>query len=173
MPSIKEKLKFEERNERTVRLWPEGAFYKAYERSAYLFVSQIRQYELRRRYVDAVGQDVVSTGFPQSVLSKLGVSASDDDGVKTIRMDTPIDEQQYLLWRDAVPLSTAQPKVAPQSAPQLASVPEPAKPQEPLIEGAEQEVVSRIRDFNLASATPLDCMLLLSELQKMLADEQG
>ena len=129
MPSIKDKLKAEERNERTVRLWPEGTFFKAYERSAYLFVTQVRQYEVRRQFVKAAGQDVVSTGFPQSVLSKLGVSASDDDGVKTIRMDTPIDEQQYLLWRDAVPLSTAQPKVAPQSAPQLASVPEPAKPQ--------------------------------------------
>ena len=41
MPSINDKLKAEERNERTVRLWPEGMFFKAYERSAYLFVSQV------------------------------------------------------------------------------------------------------------------------------------
>lgn len=51
MPSIKEKLKLEERNERTVRLWPEGTFFKVYERSAYLFVTQVRVYE-PRRYVD-------------------------------------------------------------------------------------------------------------------------
>ena len=46
MPTIKDKLKAEERNERTIRLWPEGTFLKAYERSAYLFVKQVRNYEL-------------------------------------------------------------------------------------------------------------------------------
>lgn len=85
MPTIKDKLKAEERNERTIRLWPEGTFLKAYERSAYLFVKQVRNYEPRRRYVQAVGQDVVSIGFPQSVLGSLGVDHA--AGARTAKYD--------------------------------------------------------------------------------------
>ena len=73
MPSIKDKLKAEERNERTIRLWPDGYGYKA--------------------------------------------------------------------------------AVAP-------AVPPPAP--------AYSDVEARLRSFNLAAATPLDCMLLVNELQKML-----
>ena len=52
MPAISEKLKLETANSQTVRLWPEGTFYKVYERSAYLFVTRLRPYEVKRRYVD-------------------------------------------------------------------------------------------------------------------------
>ncbi len=52
MSSITDKLKLETANSQTVRLWPEGTFYKAYERSAYLFVTRLRPYEVKRRYVD-------------------------------------------------------------------------------------------------------------------------
>ena len=58
MPAISEKLKLETANSQTVRLWPEGTFYKVYERSAYLFVTRLRPYEVKRRYVDKVGGDV-------------------------------------------------------------------------------------------------------------------
>ena len=40
MANILEKIKLEEHNHQTIRLWPEGAFYKAYEHSAYLFVNE-------------------------------------------------------------------------------------------------------------------------------------
>ena len=157
MPSIKDKLKAEERNERTVRLWPEGTFFKAYERSAYLFVMQVRNYEVRRRFVQAVGQDVVSIGFPQTVLTSLGLQhTSATDGSVEIRLDTPLDEQQYLLWREAQTFPT------PDPSPQRGGEYVP-----PMVSA----VADRIRTFNLASATPLDCMLLISELQKMIRVE--
>ena len=93
MTSIKDKLKAEECNERTVRLWPEGMFFKAYERSAYLFVTQLKDYDVRRRYVDAVGRDVVWIGFPQSVLGKLEFThATATDGAEVIKLSASVDE---------------------------------------------------------------------------------
>ena len=50
MPDISKKLKLESANSQTVRLWPEGTFYKVYERSAYLFVSRLRPYEAKVLY---------------------------------------------------------------------------------------------------------------------------
>jgi len=154
MPSIKEKLKAEERNERTVRLWPEGTFFKAYERSAYLFVTQVRHYEVRRQFVKAAGQDVVSIGFPQTVLASLGLQHEKNvNGTEEIRLDTPLDEQQYLLWREAQAYPTPNP--SPERGVECVS---------PVVSA----VADRIRTFNLATATPMQCMLQLAELQKML-----
>jgi len=118
---------------------------------------QVRNYEVRRRYVQAVGQDVVSIGFPQTVLTSLGLQhTSATDGSVEIRLDTPLDEQQYLLWREAQTYPT------PDPSPQRGGEYVP-----PMVSA----VADRIRTFNLASATPLDCMLLVSELQKMIRVE--
>ena len=161
MPTIKDKLKAEERNERTVRLWPEGTFFKAYERSAYLFVMQVRNYEVRRRYVQAVGQDVVSIGFPQTVLTSLGLQhTSATDGSVEIRLDTPLDEQQYLLWRESIHTT---PGPTPDPSPERGGELPVSK-----VEARDSPVIKRLRVFNLATATPLDCMLLVHELQNMI-----
>lgn len=167
MPSIKDKLIAEERNDRTVRLWPEGYAFVAYERSAYLFVSQVKRYEVIRRYIEVAGQDVVSIKFPKSVIEKQGLSAKNEtDGSVTFKTATALDEQQYLLWRDALPMATAVKK-------NVRTVMKPEQPAVPVRENPdeEDEVVSRLRAFNLATATPLDCMMLVSELQKMLREK--
>lgn len=168
MASIKEKLKAEVRNDRTVRLWPEGTFYKAYERSAYLFANQVRQYEVRKRYVNVVGQNVVSIGFPQTVLKSLGVTTqTEPDGAVTFRVDTPVDEQQYLLWYDAIQTTDKHASV------RADMIEKPVKSSPPALCGTERDVLKRLREFNLASATLLDCMMLLSELQTMLSKDNG
>lgn len=161
MPSIKEKLKSEVGNECTIRLWPEGTFYKAYERSAYLFVKQVRPYQVRKRYVDVVARNVVSVGFPQSVLKSLGVNShSERDGSVTFGVDTPLDEQQYLLWYDDIQ-PTDKVRVQP-------SAPEKGAAVDENITGSTSFILRRLREFNLANATPTQCLLLVSELQNML-----
>ena len=157
MPSIKEKLKAEVGNERTIRLWPEGTFYKAYERSAYLFVKQVRPYQVR----NVVAQNVVSVGFPQSVLKSLGVNShSERDGSVTFGVDTPLDEQQYLLWYDDIQ-PTDKVRVQP-------SAPEKGAVVDGNITNQSSTILRRLREFNLANATPTQCLLLVSELQNML-----
>ena len=189
MTNIKDKLKAEERNERSVRLWPEGKFYKAYERSAYLFVKQVRAYEPRSRYIQAVGQDVVSIGFPQSVLESLGLHhAPATDGAEVITLQTTLDEQQFQLWRESLhptpgPILHPAPDPAPErggesrrekfpSSGERLRVGELSSGMEgPGVEGINSVVIKRLREFNLATATPMQCMLLLSELQTMLTEK--
>jgi len=190
MPNINDKLKIEERNERTVRLWPEGMYFKAYERSAYLFVNKLKDYHPCRSYVILAERDVVSIKFPQTVLETLGVNHQKaDDGSVVIKFDTVIDEQQFLLWREALPLSEAKKKSPKKKAVEKVDEnqedvnqvdrlrdPEQGHKPVPLIHPApdsapspEQEVADRIRGLNLESATPMECMLLLIELKKRLS----
>ena len=176
MPSINDKLLFEEQNDCTVRLWPEGSFYKAYERSAYLFVNRVKSYEVQRRYVATAGRDVVSIGFPQSAQEKLGLTGRVcDNGSVTIRVDAPLDEQAFLSWRDALPLTEPKPKSgpAPLAAPAEPLHEQPSASSQSAAQSAEQAVAARVRSINLASTTPMQCMLLLSELQAMLNSADG
>lgn len=167
MPSIKDKLKAEEHNECTVRLWPEGTFYKAYERSAYLFVKQVRPYEVRKRYVHTVGSDVISIGFPQSVLDKLDLThAAATDGAEVLKLPAFIDEQQYLLWRDDI--ETDKPAAPIQAVAQSAPLQLPQG-----MAATDTAVVRRLREFDLANATPMQCMILVSELQTQLKQTPG
>ncbi len=157
MPTIKEKLDYEQHNERTVKLWPEGIFFAAYERSAYLFVSCVKSYQVRREFIKAVDCDVMEIGFPKSVLPQLPYKATDcGDGSMMLILDTPIDEQAFQLWRQRIVLTaTAQPAT---DASAMVATPAGAY-------AVEHDVAERIRQLNMASMTPMQCMVLLAELQ--------
>lgn len=158
MPTIKEKLAFEQHNEGTIRLWPEGGFYRAFERSAYLFVNYVRQYEVKRKFVKVVNSDVVDIGFPKSVLDRLGHDVEEcNSGCKLIKLDSAIDEQSFQIWRNSVPQETAKHQVL--QMPQISPV------QQASADTTEHLVAERIRQLNMASMTPMQCMVLLSELQ--------
>ena len=190
MPTINDKLAKEQNNERTIRLWPEAMFYKAYERSAYLFVTQVRPYCVRRRYIEATGGDVVSTGFPQSVLAQIDLPRRDEEGgAVVLTVGHPMDEQAFLLWREGVPLAAAGKSVrgarvpgtdVPKTAEQKTAAPKTAAPKTAVQKNAEPAppaggsrglVEQRILSFNLADATPMQCMLFVADLQRQLHDE--
>lgn len=158
MATILEKLKQEERNTRMIILWPEGSFYKGYEKSAFLFVTHLRPYEVQRRFVKLAGCEVASIGFPQTVLTSLGKEYEKrTDGSVVIQLDAVVDEQKYLLWAEGA-----------QHGGQTSA---PTALREPVTQGPApraEQLARRISEFNLASATPMQCMLFVAELQKML-----
>ncbi len=154
MSTIKEKLDIERHNVQTIKLWAEGTFYVAYERSAYLFTIHVKQYKVRYRYVKAAQQDVVSIGFNKLVLPTLPYDVTAcDDGSMMITVDTHIDEQDYEIWRT---------KVLNQDTVDATIN------QEIQRSSAENEVITHIRSLNMADMTPMQCMVLLAELQKKL-----
>ena len=170
MPSISEKLAIERKNVRTVILWPEGSFYKAYERSAYLFVTHFRAYEVRRKFVEAAGQDVLSVGFPQTVIHGLDKPAKvGDDGVAKITLESGPDEQQFLQWRESIPmLDTFKRESRRQPAHETAMLPTMSSDKDL---SSESVVANRIRRLDLSAITPMQCILLLSELQQILKQD--
>ena len=83
MPSINEILEKESQNNGSfIRLYPEGAFYKAYERSAWLACMYQGNLLVKKRFVKKVNLEVRSVGFPKSSLDKWAVGRkveTDDD----------------------------------------------------------------------------------------------
>ena len=87
-------------------------------------------------------------------------------------VEAEIDEQQFQQWKSE--------QVSRQELPGMAvpftmkPTPPPSPP--PVLQTAdkdEAEVLQRLRTFNLAGSTPMETMLFVSELQRMLNKGKG
>ncbi|MBQ3361208.1 MAG: hypothetical protein IJG46_03625 [Prevotella sp.] len=161
MASINEILASEAKTNHSVRLFREGSlFFRAYERSAYLFVHHVRMYEIHHKYFKVCNNDVVWLGFPQKSLPSLGCQYVENaDGTVSIPVEVEIDEQQFLQWKSE--------QISHQKLPVM-DVPFTTK-----TDKDEAEVLQRLRTFNLAGSTPMETMLFVSELQRMLNKGKG
>ena len=161
MASINEILASEAKTNHSVRLFREGSlFFRAYERSAYLFVHHVRMYEIHHKYFKVCNNDVVWLGFPQKSLPSLGCQYVENaDGTVSILVEVEIDEQQFQQWKSE--------QISHQKLPVM-DVPFTTK-----TDKDEAEVLQRLRTFNLAGSTPMETMLFVSELQRMLNKGKG
>ena len=87
-----------------ILLLREGMFWKAYQEAAYLFVTNLRPYQVNRTYVKKVKTDVFSLGFPVPSTAKVlsTVSYHEEGERLVISLGSPFDELGYLRWRDDV-----------------------------------------------------------------------
>ena len=69
MSNLSEILQNECTNTHILYFYREGVFYKAYEHSAYLFVKHVKPFQVKKRMVKSVKQEVVSIGFPINSLT--------------------------------------------------------------------------------------------------------
>ena len=60
MSSLLTFLSVELNNSGTLYFYREGVFYKAYEQSAYLFVKYVKPFQVKKRFVKSVKQEVAS-----------------------------------------------------------------------------------------------------------------
>lgn len=105
---ILNKLRYESENANVVHLWLEGMFWKAYERSAYLFVRRISGYKPYKKYVRSVGGEVVAIGFPSKAIEKLleGRSVEYVDSKHYILNGFTVDAQElknFQSWKKGIP----------------------------------------------------------------------
>jgi len=163
MSSLIDHLSQESKNTDRIYLYREGVFYKAYERSAYLFVKHIKPFMVKKRLVKSVRREVVSIGFPTNSLynyfSKEQVR--EFENVATVELDKKIDLVEFEQWRENIRLIEDTPQ-NPSGQMQKASAAE-----EP-IPAAEKNIVMQIKMFPIEAKTPLDCMMFLSNIKKQL-----
>lgn len=79
-------------------------FYKAYERSAFAFCTRIKDYRVLRKESKTLGRDILYVGFPMSALDKtLGdaMTRKVSDTVLDVVLSYPMDENEFLQWRDS------------------------------------------------------------------------
>ena len=60
----------EDANPGQVYLYPEGAFYKAYQKSAWILCTKVHPFKLSSRSLKGLEGPLLSVGFPQSSLDK-------------------------------------------------------------------------------------------------------
>ncbi|MBO4646209.1 MAG: hypothetical protein J5642_06800 [Bacteroidales bacterium] len=68
---IKDIYNLEVDNTSNIYLVRDGNFLRAYEHSALLFLDNVTQYHVIKRFYKVINAEMVFLGFPQSILSKL------------------------------------------------------------------------------------------------------
>lgn len=162
MAQIKEIIENERDNRDKIYLYREGLFYKAYERSAYLWVHKVCGYAVKCRYVKSVKMPVVSIGFPQNALpAKIqGLTPTEFQGGVVIKPGGMVEDEDFDRWKQGC-------EPEPQSA-YVPSLPERVVCQEPTPHYGYNEVIEELRRFPIETSTPLDCVMFISRLKKMI-----
>ncbi len=104
---IEEKLQIE--TGENIYLYKEGVFWTAYNLSAYMLV-QLKNLRPAKKYIKSVKQEVVSVGFPSSVLSffteQLGVPLKQADTQIVLNKLQGFDTLLFDQWKDSLESST-------------------------------------------------------------------
>jgi len=70
-------LTIEESGENRINLVRDRLFWQAWNKSAFLFATHIKSYQVHKRFVQKVSQEVAWLGFPSSALSAIQKTATD------------------------------------------------------------------------------------------------
>ena len=145
----------EDANRAEIALYPEGLFYKAYERSAFAFVTRISAFKPSKKRIKYLGRDIVSIGFPAGYLTRY-----------------------FEAWKSSLPLKEPKGRTVPAAEAGLAELhgapcPVAGSPQSLQAglpkgagEASAERIVRMIRDFRLESATPVQCVMFIAELKQ-------
>lgn len=154
--------------QRTVHLFKDGTFYRAYEYSAWLCCRYIHSFQTTKRFTKAVDKELVFVGFPQASLSKF-LPQGIEPAVSDDRLDFPLPESvaldvkdyttDYENWKQAQPLTEPKQRTTPNPATTgLAGHPV-------TITGVFKEVMA----WNVVDHTPIEAMQFLAAIQQKLA----
>ena len=183
MASLKQILEIEASSQdNVINLHRSGIFLEAFNRSAKLLLEYCKvNYKLNYRYSQELGAAFASVGFPMKSLDtlfKAGELQVSGDGY---HIETPLhfsqEEVQAFILR-AKQEFEAREKEKAANATQAGTTATAAGAQQPGRQPARQassyyppntrEIIARLRHFDLANATPIDCMMLIVQLQKLL-----
>lgn len=175
----KEILEQEKENIGTIVLYSEGLFWKAYERSAYALVSQVKPFKPTRKVLKNLGGgDIVSVGFLQKDEQKyMGSLRCTERGEKIVRYECekPVAEEDFTAWKSSLPiaekpdvrLASPMPQVTDGTA-QAAAACAASVCATTQAEATSAKILSLLLGFDLANSTPVECQLFLSNLKKLL-----
>ncbi len=148
-----------------LKFYKEGAFWVAYEQSAY-WVWQHKAYKVSKKFVKSIAREVLSIGFPQSVMLHLLSVLSADASVLSqshhlnVTLPQAIDLQAFEEWKAGVALKAPS---AP-SRDKACLLTKDADAME-FLPSKDNDLAARIISFPLAHRTPMDAFLFVKELQ--------
>ena len=175
MAAIKEILDFESARSgadmlRSVHLFQEGSFYRAYEWSAWLMCSYIHDFKPTHRHMKGIDQSVVLIGFPVTSLGKWtdNIANRHDVGDKHLLLRiaddkfTSVENESEMLdafqrWKSQLPIVDKSDRHSPQEL-GLSS---------PVMNLTS--IAQRILAFPIESKSLIECAQFLSDIKQQLA----
>lgn len=161
--NLKDKLEAELQNEPLIFLYMEGMFWKAYEQSAMRFTKEVKAYKLQKRFVKIVNCEVVSMGFPDGSLHEVLKGREFlqiDDKRISFYVDMAFTAVEFEEWKSTLPAES-------ENAFLPSAITTIGRP-DVCISEAERNVLSQLAAFRVETASPLQCMMLVSDLQALL-----
>lgn len=146
-----------------ILLFKEGIFMKLYNMSAYLFHRYIKSYKVKNIYYKSTDKTYLSIGFPSEILPKLleenNLSIIREKGYFSIKDKMlSVDTQKYKefenKYQESETITRSNTNIKVESM------------DNKLINAENNLVVQHLRAFNLASSTPMECMLFLNQLKE-------
>lgn len=99
-------------NQGQVYLYPEGAFYKAYQQSAWLLCTKVHPFKVSARPLKGLDGPLLTVGFPMSSFDKFarGLRVEDSkSGGKTLYFDGLVDMSGYSEWASSFEVTNCKP----------------------------------------------------------------
>lgn len=147
---ITEIIKIEESNTEKIYLFKEGFFWRAYERSAYRFVKYIRNFQVIKKHIKKVNQEICYIGFPENMLE---VILSNQIRMGRMRV------LEKTKARVSIQINKAETKEEFENW--KASIIIPAL-------NDEKWVIQKIKEYPVFAKTPLETVQFVAEIQERL-----
>ena len=160
--TLREKLEHENANSNKIYLYQEGMFWRAYEYSAYRFTFGICVFKVQKKFVKAVSRELMYIGLPIDMLKKYSALfnlVSEGNKQCTIVPKNCTPPMPFEEWRASIPLIESKTATPSKNVVVASSVPQYQCKSE------AEKIVDEIRRYNLANATPIECMMWLSQLK--------
>ena len=169
MAQISEILSIEQNRDssdlqRSIHLFLDGKFYRAYEWSAWLCCSYINKFQVTHRQVKSVDTDILFIGFPITSLQKFTPIGSvmesiDEKHVVMLLPETLVKNIENIKvdfdnWRKTIPIAPPKGNDMSQSLSD-----HPVK---------LTDIMKKMLDYRVEQHTPIECMLFIADIQKQL-----
>jgi hypothetical protein len=141
-------------------LFKEALFCKAYEECAWRFCMFIKAYKPVKQYIKKVNKEIVSIGFPVSVLENIiniakekGYEIEQNQNIIIISINETY-EGSFEEWKNNIEM-----QAPTQNDKNYVSN----------IDKRKEEIIEKLKGYSLANHTPIETMYFVMELQKELA----
>ena len=150
-------LEIEKNNTDSIYLFKEGIFWRCYELSALYFIKNIKEYRVFRKFVKTVNQDIVYLGFPNTIIEEIIQKAKSNNYLvskneKRIVIIGIQKEEGFEKWKENIKISGKENKAGNMDN--------------------NNQIIQKIKEFDLINKTPVESFNFLSEIQKQLVNNQ-
>ena len=148
-------IDLETENKDKIYLHKSGLFWRAYERSAFLFIKYARKYKVFKKIIKKINTEVVYLGFPDIALDDVFYVIKrkpvNKDEYMAVFGNFDLSESEYENWKGSIPFSDTPNKDGRRALPEN-----------------ENDIIMKIRNFQTVYKSPMECQQFVLDLQNQL-----